>query len=179
MLLITNQQLEQELSKLTDNKDERAPTKVIDIKHGRGNIHAVPDSLRQIIAEEAINGTPAKDISESFGVSESSISAYKHGATSTSSYNEPNESLIKKNDAIREDISDKARARLMQALEEITPDKMSGAKLRDVASVAKDMSTIVKNMEPTGPLVQNNTQVVVYRPRARDEDEYETITVNE
>jgi hypothetical protein len=41
------------------------------------------------------------------------------------------------------------------------------------------MSGIIKNMEPNGPSIQNNTQVVVYRPRMRDEDEFDVITVAE
>jgi hypothetical protein len=171
MLLITDEQLSTELNKISG--------KVVDIKRGRGSIHEVPQGLRQVIAEEAINGTPAKELSEQFGISTSSISAYKNGATSTASYNTPDNQLAKANDDVRENIASHARSRLMMALEEITPDKIAGAKIKDIAGIAKDMSAVVKNMEPQGPQVQQNTQVVVYRPRTRDEDEFEVITVNE
>lgn len=157
----------------------RARGQVVDIKRGRGSILQVPDSIRALVAEEAINGASNKDTARAFGVSESSVSAYKNDATSTKSYNSPDEALKNANDLVRDDISSQARSKLLAALDHITDDKLSEAKLRDVASVAASMSGIIKNMEPNGPAVQNNTQVIVYKPRMRDEDEFEIITVNE
>jgi predicted transcriptional regulator len=162
-----------------DKAPVRDPVKVVDIKRGRGNQLEIPHEIRALISEEVINGAKAKDVARTFGVSESSISAYKHDATSTTTYHEPDESLKKSNDGIRDQITDKARGRLMSALDAITDENISNAKVKDIASIAKDMSVIVKNMEPTVPVNQNNTQVIIYKPRMRDEDEFDVITVNE
>jgi hypothetical protein len=67
----------------------------------------------------------------------------------------------------------------MSALDHITDENISGAKVKDIASIAKDMSVIVKNMEPNQPDKVQNTQVIIYKPRMRDEDEFDIITVNE
>lgn len=153
--------------------------KVVDIKRGRGNVLEIPNEIRALVAEEAINGARAKDVSKSFGISESSISAYKHDATSTTTYDKPNDSLKKSNDSVRDVITDKARGRLMSALDAITDENISNAKVKDIASIAKDMSVIVKNMEPERTQNVQNTQVIIYKPRMRDEDEFDVITVNE
>jgi predicted transcriptional regulator len=189
--IITDDQLNKELNRVIsiDKKDidrieneVRAPInqpKVVDIKRGRGNQLEIPNEIRALVAEEVINGVPAKQVAKAFGISESSISAYKNDATSTTTYHEPNESLKKSNDGIRDQITDKARGRLMSALDAITDENINNAKVKDIASIAKDMSVIVKNMEPAVPVNQNNTQVIIYKPRMRDEDEFDIITVNE
>lgn len=153
--------------------------KVVDIKRGRGNVLEIPNEIRALVAEEVINGAPAKQIAKSFGISESSISAYKHDATSTTTYDKPNDSLKKSNDSVRDVITDKARGRLMSALDAITDENISSAKVKDIASIAKDMSVIVKNMEPERTQNVQNTQVIIYKPRMRDEDEFDVITINE
>lgn len=153
--------------------------KVVDIKRGRGNVLEIPNEIRALVAEEVINGAPAKQIAKSFGISESSISAYKHDATSTTTYDKPNDSLKKSNDSVRDVITDKARGRLMSALDAITDENISNAKVKDIASIAKDMSVIVKNMEPERTQNVQNTQVIIYKPRMRDEDEFDVITINE
>lgn len=194
--IITEDQLNKELGRLVPkvdveiiNKIDEAikdsnfkriePAKVVDIKRGRGMVLEVPESLRALVAEEAIVYGHTQKIADQFGISKSSVDAYKNGATSTASYNQPDNSLGESNKTIREAISDQARSRLSSALEQITDDKLIGCKVKDVASIAKDMSVIVKNMEPQGPVNQQNTQVIIYKPRMRDEDEFDIITVNE
>lgn len=185
MLLVSDEVFSKEVAKLAEPKKEVVTQpfdniKVVDIKHGRptGRLE-IPASIRMIAAEEALNGTAAKTIANALGISESSVSAYKNDATSTTSYDKPNEELKKSNDTVREKITTGARSKLMMALDAITEENISSAKVKDIASIAKDMSVVMKNIEPAGPLVQNNQQVIIYRPRARDEDEFETITVNE
>ncbi len=175
--IITDEQLNREISSL--KRTSLDDVKVVDIRRGRNNTLEIPQSLREVIAEEVIESGHSKDVAASFGVSKSSVDAYKNGATSTSSYNNPNESLSKANQQVRDQISDNARARLTSALNHLTDDKIEGSKAKDIAAIAKDMSVIVRNMEPDGPVVQNNTQVIIYKPRMRDEDEFDVITVNE
>lgn len=157
----------------------RAP-QVVDIKRGRsaGRVE-IPNSIRALVAEEVINGAKASDVSKAFGVSPSSISAYKNDATSTASYDSPNKELKESNDLVRTNITNQARDKLLLALDHVTSDKMSAAKLSEIASVANSMSGIIRNLEPQGTSITNNTQVIVYKPRQREEDEFEVITVNE
>ncbi len=175
--IITDEQLNREISSL--KRTSLDDVKVVDIRRGRNNTLEIPASLRAVIAEEVIESGHSKDVAASFGVSKSSVDAYKNGATSTSSYNEPNQALARANQQVRDQISDNARSRLTSALNHLTDDKIDQSKAKDIAAIAKDMSVIVKNMEPDGPVIQNNTQVIIYKPRMRDEDEFDVITVNE
>src|SRR6187399_325506 len=62
-------------------------------KEGDNN---VPDSLRNLLAEEhLLNGrNEALSLAKDFGISSSSVSAYAKGATSTTTYNEPKPSIL-------------------------------------------------------------------------------------
>lgn len=158
----------------------KLPGKVFDIKRGRpaGSVE-IPESIRALAAEEAINGTPNNEVAKAFGISASSVSAYKNDATSTASYDNPDPQLKAANDEVRDANSELARKKLSLALEHLTNDKIQEAKAKDIAGIAKDMSAIVKNLEPTGPISITNNQVLVYRPRQREEDEFDVISVNE
>jgi len=153
--------------------------KVIDINRGRpvGRTE-VPTGLRELVAGEALAGADVTVLIEQFNVSKSSISAYKHDATSTASYHKPDKDLQNSNDIVRRAIVGPAQSRLIKAIEAITDVKLAEASIKTASSVAKDMSTVIKNME--GPdIVVNNNQVHVYRPRIREEDSYEILQVNE
>jgi predicted transcriptional regulator len=148
------------------------------IIRGRGETKETPEVIREVIAEEAIIGdSTQKEIADAFGVSPASVSAYKNGATSTASYNEPDNRLQKHNDKVRNAIVGTARSRLIEALQNITPDKMKEAKLRDIASVAKDMSSVIHNMEPQISNTQIGAQFVFHVPKPRQESDYEVIDV--
>jgi hypothetical protein len=185
MLIVEDSVFESELTSLVVDRnsilaDVNQTTGLVkQINRGRpfGRIE-VPQALRKLIAEEAILGASHKDISKNFGVSSSSISAYKVGATSTATYHNPDKELKKSNDDLILDVSSSARAKLTLALEHITSDKIKDAKVGTISQIAKDMSSIVRNLEPTAQNVTNN-QVIVYRPRQREEEDFEVITVNE
>jgi hypothetical protein len=150
------------------------------IERGRGHKPEVPSELRKLIAQSALNGEPHKEIMERFGVSQSSVSAYSAGATSTARIKDnPDAELSQHNDRLKTEISSDAAIRLQMALGTITPEKLERAKLRDAASVARDMSAIMKNMtrdKDSGNGI--NQQVIVYQPRSRQEDTYEVIEVH-
>lgn len=177
MMLVSPEDFTKELDIKSEIKRE---IKIVDINRGRtiGRTE-VSNELRKEIAEVALTSDlTGVEIAKEFNVSTASVSAYKNGSTSTSSYNRPDEGLNKFVNNIKTEISDNARSRLLMALNEITPDKIKDTKLRDVASIARDMSVVAKNMEPNANVNINN-QVVVYRPKLRNEDEYDVITVNE
>lgn len=165
---------------IVSNDDFEKELEVVhnEIKLGRNSAPATPEIIREIIAEAAIAGAPAKEIARDFGVSPSSVSAYKNGATSTTTYNQPNESLKKHNDLFREQIIGTARQRLMMALNGITEDKLIDAKPRDLAGIAKDMSSVINNISPQAQInQQTNAQFIFHSYPNKQESDYEVIDV--
>ena len=185
MGIVSNNDFDSELDKLSPTKEPvkvHVPIIVPSIQRGRskGDV-AVPDGLRKIIGDESVtNGREAAvSLARDFGISESSVSAYAKGATSTSSYNDrPNEDVIK---SAKERISRKARSKLMLSLNKMTPESMEGVKARDLAAIAKDMSAVIRNVEPppkteVGP---GGPQFIVYSPQFKQENHYEVVQVKE
>jgi hypothetical protein len=150
---------------------------------GLGNVE-VPNGLRKLIGEEsAINGRQsAIDLARSLDISPSSVSAYDNGATSTASYNQqPNLTHI--NNA-RSRVSTRARNKLMMALRHISEDKLENAKVGEISAVARNMASIVKDMEPESPNKDgkntlNQPTFVFYSPQIKREDTFDIIKINE
>lgn len=158
--------------------------KTEDINKGRGNTPEVPDVVRETIAKCAINGEgTASEIARAFDVSPSSVSAYKVGSHSTTSYNSPDSNLLDIVTSHKAKISKKARARLISALNFITDEKLENTKALDLSSIAKNMSAVIADMDPPPAQInqnqQNNVQFVFMAPRVRNETEYATIEVND
>lgn len=146
---------------------------------GEGSVE-VPDSLRKIIGETAITDgrQSALELAKSFGISSSSVSAYTQGAHSTKSYNQkPNLAHIER---AKERITKRARGKLLLALSHITEDKLSEAKLTELASVATAMSKVATDHSPeSGNGSGVNVQFNVFRPRIKEEDDYQVIHVTD
>lgn len=187
MGIVSDSDFDSELDKLSGPSKPVVPLvpEVIPIERGRGEGSTeVPESLRKIIGEESVtNGRQqAVELAKQFGISPSSVSAYGVGATSTATYNErPNNSIITE---AREKVIKRARAKLHLALSHITKDKLESAGVRDIAGVAKDMSTIManaesKNAKANSGEVDNTPRFVVYSPQFRQENHYETVVVKE
>lgn len=177
--IVSDSEFESELSRMNGTKIK---VEVEEISRGRGeNNLEVPESLRTIIGTDAIeNGNnSAKEIARAFQISDSSVSAYKNGSTSCSSYDNPNPSLKNKMDETRVKIGNKARATLLKSIKHITDEKLEGAKLKDLATVASAMSAVIKNIEPVQEDKGNQTNFVFYAPRFRDEASYDIIEVKE
>ncbi len=149
------------------------------IVHGRNGKSETPEIVREFIASEVIAGASPDELSESFNISKSSISAYKHSATSTSSYHSPNEQLARSNNETRQRIIGPAQDRLIKAIEAITSEKLDKAKVNVASQVAANMSQIIKNIEPDSSVVVNQNRVIIYKPRLSDESDFETIVVEE
>jgi hypothetical protein len=154
-------------------------------KKGRkeGDVN-VPDSLRAIIGEEALlNGRAAAvDLAGEFGISPSSASAYAVGSTSTASYNKPSSSILSVINKSRERATRKAAKTLNAALSAITQEKLDYLDADKVSGIAKDMSVIIKNLEPkVDPSSAGNAQpqFTIYAPQFRDERSFEFIQVTE
>src|SRR5207249_11223360 len=97
--------------------DESLCGKIVEInKPGRRlGDNNVPDSLRKIIGAESIeSGRKAGlNLASHFGISPSSVSAYSHGSTGTTSYDKPNEGLLNHMNNARERIIKRARGKLL------------------------------------------------------------------
>lgn len=162
--------------------NEQAP-EVIQVSakaRGRGESNTqVPSGIRKIIGETSvINGrSDAIELANMFGISKSSVSAYKEGAHSTSTINEPNKDTKAHIDASKLKVSIRARKKLNLALTHITEDKLLEAKVGEIASVAKSMAGIIKDMEPSNEGSNNKSQMpfIVYAPIVLKESNYEVV----
>lgn len=174
--IVDDSSFEQQLESL--NKPIQRAT-VVNIQRGRVG-KEVPVELKKLVASDSINGVSASELSKQFGISPSSISAYKNDATSTKTYHEPDAELKESNDKVRTDITNSARSKLLQALETITPEKLNDTKVRDAAGIAKDMSAIIKNLEPEShEKNQLNQQFIFYAPKTKQESDFEVIEARE
>jgi hypothetical protein len=134
---------------------------------------------REIIAGEAlIHGNDWA--SKKYGIAPSTISAYTHGATSSASYTDPDDDLMRSVSSQRLKIASVAHGKLSDALNHITPDKLASANLRTIASVAQSMSAIVKNMEPEVRQENSqNIQFTFYAPKTKQEDNFDVIDMQD
>lgn len=183
MGIVSDKDFQSEVANTVPSVESPVTTTIEPINRGRGagNVE-VPDSLRNVIGDEAVtNGRQsAAELARQFGISQSSVSAYGVGATSTSSYaDRPNGKVIKE---AKERIAKRARGKLMRALNKITDDKLESANAKDLAGIAKDMSAIVKTMEPDDrgvPQNNNGPTFVFYAPQVRSEEQYAVVHTKE
>lgn len=143
---------------------------------------AVPEVVRTIIGEDAIeNGNEsAKQITKALAISDSSLSAYKVGANSTATYNKPNDELKKHLDNKRRVIITASQNTLLDALANITPEKLSGTKARDLAAIARDMSATIRNMDEDGSSkTPSNQPLVIFAPMIKEETAFEVINAKD
>lgn len=146
---------------------------------GKGNVE-VPEVLRKVIAGEVIEGGNVSEVSKAFDVSRSSISAYIKGAHSTTTYDNHHPELTKHNGAVRDKIVRLTRSKLRKSIRFITDDKLASCNAVQLAVVASHMSKIVNDNDPVEVSKSEFKQsVVIYRPRIREEDSFEVISVSE
>ena len=186
--LVTDDDFLQELSRV--NRAVEKPPVVAEIvpetPRGRSSgDNNVPDSLRKIIGEEAvINGRQsALHLAAQFGISPSSVSAYAKGATSTTTYDQPKQGIIDHINKSRRRVVRRGAKTMEAALGAISQEKLDYADPKDLAGIAKDMSVIIKNMEPPQQSPDSpdskQPQFVIFAPTFRDERSFETIEVKE
>lgn len=181
MGIVSDKDFEKEVEKtdITPIHDSKAKIHVIERGRPTGGVE-VPDSLRKVIGETAINDgrQEALTLAKNFGISASSTSAYSNGATSTASYHDRvNGATI---DNAKNKITSKALNKLKLALNHITPEKLENTKARDLAGVARDMSAVIKNMEPEPTAEANGNKnnsptFVFYTPQFVKQESFEVI----
>lgn len=157
---------------------------IVDVNKGRGigNVE-VPNTLRTLIGETAVSSgrQEALELASSFGISPSSVSAYANGANSTATIKDrPNAGII---NSAKDKIAKRARAKLLLALNNLTPEKIADVKARDLAGIAKDMSAVVRSMEEDtskNPAAGNSGPTFVfYSPAFFKEERFETVIAKE
>lgn len=176
-----------EISKSNESETQNCISgEVIDINRGRGKGNtAVPNSVRKLIGESVVEeGRPAGlAIAAFLGVSNSSVSAYAKGATSTASYNEPKKELVDFLGETRKKITKRAAGKLMKSLNVIDEDRLDKLDAVEASNVAKNMSAIIKHMEP--PQERNNgvninmPRITFYAPHIVSEDKFHVVNANE
>lgn len=148
---------------------------------GVGSVE-VPNSLRKIIGETSIidGRASAVKMADKFGISPSSVSAYKEGATSTATIKDkPNKAFLDKS---KMRMSKRALSMMTRALDHITDDKLVDCKPGELGVLARNMSSIVKDMTPEEQTDNKTTispQFHIYSPGFRKEESFETIYVKE
>jgi len=162
--IITEEEFQKELAS--------APAPLISfVRRGRNEAKETPDSIRKIAASLAIEGVPAKEIEKEFGLSPSSISAYKNGSHSTSNYNEGNQELRKFVNDKKDEIVRTAHSKISEVLLAITPEKISESSARDNSSIAKDLSVVIKNITPEQEH-KPDVSFVIHVPVQKSERDY-------
>lgn len=186
--LVNDEEFEAELARIGSVRTPVKPTPVLIIeqeKRGRKEgDNNVPVSLRAVLAEEHLmNGrASALQMASELGISPSSVSAYAKGATSTASYDKPKESIVSVVNAARVRATKRAAKTMNAALSAITQAKLDYTDADKLSGIAKDMSVIIKNLEPRvdpGSQGQLSPQFTIYAPQFRDERSFEIIQSGE
>lgn len=166
------------VNKINDKKDESLVEYKEINKSGRneGDLNK-PETLRQIIADCKINGDSDKEIKDSFKVSTSSINAYTNGQNGTN--DKVNERLAKFVKNVRNSVTRRASRTLIKSLDLLTDEKISELKANEISVLAKNMSSIISDMEDKnkninpGPLAQ----FIIFQPPQKSINQYDVIDV--
>lgn len=181
MGIVSDDMLEKELNNV--NKPQvKIPVVIKEPEAGRAKgDNNVPAPLRNLISESAqLDGrAEALKFAREFGISPSSVSAYTSEKTSTSA-SKTDTRITKHVTNIKGRLSKKARVVMREALNHITVEKLEDSSATELATVARSMGSIVKDLEPqqTNENV-NAPQIVIYAPQVRNEAHFEYIHVQE
>lgn len=99
------------------------------------------------------------------------VSNIKNGAEQTKT----NQEVQDKIDSNLKSVRDIAIDKLMISMLNISEDKLKMANPLIAASIAEKMASIHDKLSPKGPQVLNQSQIVYYVPRPREEKEYPII----
>jgi DNA-binding transcriptional regulator YdaS (Cro superfamily) len=169
---------EMPLGVLTEDEFE---TEVKELDRGRGlGQKNIPMPVRKIIQETTLENGRKKgvELAKSFGVSPSSVSAYKRGETGLGQPKNPE--LVGQLNEIKSKISTDAALTVSRAIGYITPEKMKDLSANKVAVLARDLSAVVKTMSPEDQAqVGFGPNFIIYAPKMKSEDAYEVIESGE
>lgn len=144
----------------------------------KGSIE-VPSAIRKVVQEESLVGTKSKELQKIFGVSQSSVSAYKTGQTSLNPSSGKDSELVEHKAQAIEKIETQARSKILSALGLLTDEKIDAGDARDISGVAKDLSGVIKNLQPDAGTTSQPMQVLIYSPRKSKEEDFDVIDLSE
>lgn len=171
-------------SSLEDIKKPMIPIVIESPSKGRSdNDKNVPGALRSIIGETSNveSRKDALDLARAFNISDSSVSAYANGATSTATYDKPKSSIIEVITKSKNRIARKAAKISASAIEKISEDKLDACDAVELAQVAKSMASIIPMMEPPPAQGADTRPQIIqfFAPPMMQESKFETIVVKE
>lgn len=170
--IITESEAESELKNKTEIKE---------LERGRGlGKTNVPPSLKKIIQESSIVEGRKKgvELAEKFGVSSSSVDAYKRGETTLGGPKDVE--LVHNLNKTKERIAETATDKIKKALSLITDDKLGELSPNKAAVFARDLAAVTKVMSPEsneGGVVGPN--FIIYAPKMKSETQFEVIDLKE
>lgn len=179
--ILTDDELEIELNKSVSNTTALVVNKIpVGRPVDRPNI---PDVVKKIVGEASLEGASTKELSALFNISQPTINASAMGFARAGANAPINDELNSHVNKIKDKIKTRASNKLLNALREITPDKLSSASARDNSAIAKDMSHIIRNMddapahERDGKGVSNAAQFIFFAPAQKSIEAYDVVEV--
>ena len=127
-----------------------------------------PEFLKEITAGLCLDGEEQKHIAREFEITQPSVSY----AFSGKSLNDDGRSRLANR---KQEIQDAALDRLADTLGLLDEDKMRNCKAIELSQIASNMSKVVEKME--GRNGNTNNVLIVYSPKMKTEEEYETIAI--
>lgn len=199
--IVSDKEFSDELNNVSHDRSEKDTNKndnvvitgeVISPKspgRNKGDVN-VPTALRKMIADEhIINGRAnAVELASYFSLSHQSADGYKYGTSPNDSSkilderSENSKELTNHITNTKNRIIRRAHNKLALTLNNITPEKLQDARLKDLAIVAKSLSGVIRDMEPDkngNGDSKLQPQFIVYAPRMMKEEYYETLIVND
>ena len=175
MGVVSDDEFEAEVS----NKKPVIPDNVIRRPfHGRNpGDNNVPSSIREIIADDT--GKTGKELAQTFDISQSSVAAYQHGATSTATYDRPAPALKEVVNRKRERITRKSNRALIRVLDKMDSDefdaKLDACKATELSTVAANLSRVVEKVQPKDDTNIKQQNIIFYAPTPLKTDTFEVI----
>lgn len=168
---------------ITDESEELVESSVAieQLKRGRGEGKKnTPDEVRKIIQEVSITNGRSRgiDLAKQFGLSPSSVDAYKSGSNGLGQPKNPD--LVNQLNKIKAEIAESAAKKARAAISHITADKMKDLSANKAAILARDLASVTKSMSPeddqTGSVGPN---FIVYAPQMKSEKAFEVVDLGE
>lgn len=162
---------QQYLDKLLKSKGVRVTGKCVG--SGRTNgATVIPPMIREVIGKVALT-EGATAAAEAFGVSVARASDYSNGHIING------DGRLSSVTKFVEKAQEQAAEKLLHAIGVITDQEVEAAPLKVKLEVVDRFSRVVKNLQPppSAEVSVRDSNVVIYRPEARREEDYEAITV--
>lgn len=138
-----------------------------------GKVSKIPDGMRAIIGAVSKVVGP-KEAAEQFGISIPTAHHIEHGHRGTN-HDVVDRKDVKKLDRELEPIRQLAIDKMKNAILAITEDKLESSKATELASVARSMSGIVKDMNPESKDGGEKYQFNIFAPQVVNESHYTTV----